>query len=359
MDAVASVPTCDEGAGDERGHGDEGIGAAERPSKWTGHPVAEPDIAVHHGLGSTQLGQHDAQRGVAWPVGGMDDVDPFAAHGSGQPDHTTNGAAEGLHPAKATGAGRELADVERVDPQPGNVPDQPVHVGRSVAVVDRQPHVDLVVRRIERSDRLGQDPHVGPERRLGLRAQEQDTVCRRRRAAERARRAGSGPPSSCSTVHSRLHLLRQCRGPRRRTAYGNHRSNAGYLPSFEDGTTSWTYTPLFMSQLGLGCARLGSIAAASGRRSSIRLVHEAVDHGIGWFDTADAYTGGTSESLLGVALRRRRERVQIATKGGFVFADRGPLGRALRLASAPLLARLPRRHSAPAAAPPGPGGGTR
>ena len=114
-----------------------------------------------------------------------------------------------------------------------------------------------------------------------------------------------------------------------------------------------------MSQLGLGCARLGSIAAASGRRSSIRLVHEAVDHGIGWFDTADAYTGGTSESLLGIALRHRRERVQIATKGGFVFADRGPLGRALRLASAPLLARFPRRHNAPAAAPSGPGGGAR
>jgi aryl-alcohol dehydrogenase-like predicted oxidoreductase len=102
-----------------------------------------------------------------------------------------------------------------------------------------------------------------------------------------------------------------------------------------------------MSQLGLGCARLGSIAAGSGRRSSIRLVHEAVDHGIAWFDTADAYTGGTSESLLGAALRRRRGDVQIATKAGFVFTDRGPVARAARLFGAPLLAQLRRRGGAP------------
>jgi aryl-alcohol dehydrogenase-like predicted oxidoreductase len=115
-----------------------------------------------------------------------------------------------------------------------------------------------------------------------------------------------------------------------------------------------------MSQLGLGCARLGSIAAGMGRRASIRLIHEAVDRGITWFDTADAYTAGTSEALLGAALGNRRDDVQVATKGGFVFADRGPLARHVRMLAAPLLSR--RRRSTPAApavSPPGLGGGAR
>ena len=289
----------------------------------------------------------------------MDDVNPFAAHGSGQPDHTTNGAAEGLHPAKATGAGSELADVERVDPQPGNVPDQPVR-GRSVRR-RRRPTATRGHR--GPSDRAIGWPGPGPTRRpraaaWSARPQEEDTCAGVDELPSGRGRAGSGPPSSCSTLSLPPPLPPAMSGPSEANSVGNHRSNAVHLPSFEDGTTPWTYTPLFMSQLGLGCARLGSIAAASAtivdpaRPRSGRPRDRLVRH-------RRRYTGGTSESLLGVALRRRHERVQIATKGGFVFADRGPLGRALRLASAPLLARLPRRHSAPAAAPPGPGGGAR
>lgn len=97
-----------------------------------------------------------------------------------------------------------------------------------------------------------------------------------------------------------------------------------------------------------------------GRRASIRLVHEAVDRGITWFDTADAYTAGTSEALLGAALRTRRADVQLATKGGFVFTDRGPLARHARTLAAPLLAQRRRRTAAaPGPAPSGPGGGAR
>lgn len=47
-----------------------------------------------------------------------------------------------------------------------------------------------------------------------------------------------------------------------------------------------------------------------------RLVGEAIDHGINFFDTADRYANGESEIVLGKTLRARRNDVLIATKAG-------------------------------------------
>jgi aryl-alcohol dehydrogenase-like predicted oxidoreductase len=47
------------------------------------------------------------------------------------------------------------------------------------------------------------------------------------------------------------------------------------------------------------------------------LVGLALDRGVNFFDTADAYADGESEALLGAALRARRHEVVIATKVGF------------------------------------------
>lgn len=47
------------------------------------------------------------------------------------------------------------------------------------------------------------------------------------------------------------------------------------------------------------------------------LVSVALDKGINLFDTADAYAGGESESLLGKALKHRRQEAVITTKVGF------------------------------------------
>jgi len=47
------------------------------------------------------------------------------------------------------------------------------------------------------------------------------------------------------------------------------------------------------------------------------LVGKAVDAGVNFFDTADGYAGGESETLLGAALKSRRDQVVIATKVGF------------------------------------------
>ena len=58
--------------------------------------------------------------------------------------------------------------------------------------------------------------------------------------------------------------------------------------------------------------------------TSVRAVHRALDVGVTHFDTADAYGNGRSERVLGRALEGRRERVVLATKGGWWYVDGAP-----------------------------------
>jgi aryl-alcohol dehydrogenase-like predicted oxidoreductase len=105
----------------------------------------------------------------------------------------------------------------------------------------------------------------------------------------------------------------------------------------------------------LGCVRLGSVGGGLGGRESIRLVHAAIDLGVRYFDTADAYGAGSSERILGRALRGRRDRVALATKGGYRFGERSALECRLRAAAAPWLRRL--RTARPRTGNQGSGGG--
>jgi len=83
-------------------------------------------------------------------------------------------------------------------------------------------------------------------------------------------------------------------------------------------------TGLCVSEIGVGCAPLGMsnyIASWDARSPDTEkkvddLIHEAVDRGYNYFDTAPAYGGGRSEDLLGHALRGIRQKVHIATKLG-------------------------------------------
>jgi aryl-alcohol dehydrogenase-like predicted oxidoreductase len=70
---------------------------------------------------------------------------------------------------------------------------------------------------------------------------------------------------------------------------------------------------LSVSIVGLGCNNFGGRIDAE---ASARVVHTALDAGIDFFDTADAYGGGLSEEFLGKALRGRRDRAIVATKFG-------------------------------------------
>ncbi|MEV4083260.1 aldo/keto reductase [Nonomuraea fuscirosea] len=56
---------------------------------------------------------------------------------------------------------------------------------------------------------------------------------------------------------------------------------------------------------------------------SIRIIHTALDHGINFVDTADMYSAGESEEIVGKALQGRRDEVVLATKVHFPMGE-GP-----------------------------------
>jgi aryl-alcohol dehydrogenase-like predicted oxidoreductase len=70
---------------------------------------------------------------------------------------------------------------------------------------------------------------------------------------------------------------------------------------------------LEVSVVGLGCNNFGWRLDAEG---SSRVVDDAIDNGINFFDTADIYGGTKSEEFLGRALGARRKSVIVATKFG-------------------------------------------
>ena len=72
-------------------------------------------------------------------------------------------------------------------------------------------------------------------------------------------------------------------------------------------------TGLQISDISFGSSRL--------RRGEERLVRHALDRGINYFDTAESYTGGTAETVLGNALKGERDKVFIATKAFAGAAD--------------------------------------
>lgn len=75
---------------------------------------------------------------------------------------------------------------------------------------------------------------------------------------------------------------------------------------------------LEVSAIGLGCM---GISAAYGqplsKEDGVKLIREAVEHGVTFFDTAEVYGPFTNEEVVGEALRPFRDRVVIATKFGF------------------------------------------
>jgi len=90
---------------------------------------------------------------------------------------------------------------------------------------------------------------------------------------------------------------------------------------------------LEVSALGLGCMGMSfSYGPAADKQEMIRLLRSAVERGITFFDTAEAYGPFTNEELVGEALSPFREHVVIATKFGFKL---GPKGEQMGLDSRP------------------------
>ncbi|MGH8427791.1 MAG: aldo/keto reductase [Gammaproteobacteria bacterium] len=79
---------------------------------------------------------------------------------------------------------------------------------------------------------------------------------------------------------------------------------------------------LEVSALGLGCMGLSyGYGPATDTRDAIALIRAAVERGVTFFDTAEAYGPFGNEELLGEALAPLRDQVVIATKFGFRDGD--------------------------------------
>ncbi|RFP08272.1 aldo/keto reductase [Duganella sp. BJB488] len=79
---------------------------------------------------------------------------------------------------------------------------------------------------------------------------------------------------------------------------------------------------LEVSAVGLGCMGLSfAYGPAPDKQDAIKLVRSAVELGVTFFDTAEAYGPFTNEELLGEALAPVRNEVVIATKFGFRSGD--------------------------------------
>lgn len=79
---------------------------------------------------------------------------------------------------------------------------------------------------------------------------------------------------------------------------------------------------LKVSAIGLGCMGMShGYGPASDKKKMIALIHEAVDRGVNFFDTAEVYGPFVNEALVGEALIPYKGKVAIATKFGIQFEN--------------------------------------
>jgi aryl-alcohol dehydrogenase-like predicted oxidoreductase len=74
-------------------------------------------------------------------------------------------------------------------------------------------------------------------------------------------------------------------------------------------------TGLSVSEFALGAMMFGAMGNLD-HEDAVRIIGNALDAGINLIDTADVYSGGESEEIVGTAIRNRRDEVILATKFG-------------------------------------------
>src|SRR5436305_15088529 len=78
---------------------------------------------------------------------------------------------------------------------------------------------------------------------------------------------------------------------------------------------------LEVSALGFGCMGLNfSYGTSLTKEEGIKLIRDAVDCGVTFFDTAEGHGPFTNEEMVGDALRPMRDRLAIATNFGYAIA---------------------------------------
>ncbi|CCQ96521.1 Uncharacterized oxidoreductase YqkF [[Clostridium] ultunense Esp] len=78
------------------------------------------------------------------------------------------------------------------------------------------------------------------------------------------------------------------------------------------------HSQLFVTEIGFGAMSIGT-----DEKTGIRLIHEALDLGVNFIDTADLYDHGQNEKIVGKAIQGRRDQVVLATKVGNRWREDG------------------------------------
>ncbi|MDQ1279199.1 MAG: hypothetical protein QG670_459 [Thermoproteota archaeon] len=74
-------------------------------------------------------------------------------------------------------------------------------------------------------------------------------------------------------------------------------------------------TRLRVSEIGFGCGNVGGLMIRGSHDEQVQAVRKAIELGINYFDTAQQYGSGTSETNLGRVLEEiKPENVVVATK---------------------------------------------
>src|SRR6476661_6221242 len=84
------------------------------------------------------------------------------------------------------------------------------------------------------------------------------------------------------------------------------------------------------------------------------MLRQAMDAGVNLFDTADLYSHGQSEILLGRAIKGRRDEVVVATKVGYAVPAQSRLLGRLKPVLRPIVQTLGLKRPPSAGAPAGP-----